>query len=151
MSNLVQTGNVPCLRAEMSDFKIVLRLPSIELTVAANSGEIAQRAAEEFVSTAFANALDCWDDDEVINDDGGRPLGEVTIEMPDEGVLDRDQIIVEVTERTTETKNFLLWLSPELGSQVDDYRYNNCVSSARALRELIRLGLDAAAIEPEEM
>ena len=46
------------------------------------------------------------------------------------------------------TKNFLLRLSPELGSQVDDYRYSNRIpSSAKALRELIRLGLDAAAAQ----
>jgi hypothetical protein len=50
----------------------------------------------------------------------------------------------------TVTKNFLLRLSPELGEQVDHYRYSNRIpSSARALRELIRLGLDAApAAEP---
>ena len=41
----------------MSKFVHTFRLPSIELTVTANSEEIAQRAAEEFVSTAFANAL----------------------------------------------------------------------------------------------
>jgi hypothetical protein len=45
----------------------------------------------------------------------------------------------------TGTKNFLLRLSPELGEQVDHYRYSNRIpSSARALRELIRLGLDGA-------
>ena len=50
------------------------------------------------------------------------------------------------------TKNFLLRLSPELGSQVDDYRYSNRIpSSAKALRELIRLGLDAAATRPAEV
>ena len=53
---------------------------------------------------------------------------------------------------TRVTKNFLLRLSPELGSQVDDYRYSNRIpSSAKALRELIRLGLDAAATRPAEM
>ena len=50
------------------------------------------------------------------------------------------------------TKNFLLRLSPELGSQVDTYRYSNRIpSSAKALRDLIRLGLDAAATRPAEM
>jgi hypothetical protein len=101
MSKLVHTSNSPWFGAKKSVFKIQVRPPSIELTVTADSEEIAQRAAEEFVSTAFANALDCWDDAEVINDDGGRPLGEVSIEMPDEGMLYADEIILEVTERTT--------------------------------------------------
>jgi hypothetical protein len=49
---------------------------------------------------------------------------------------------------TRVTKNFLLRLSPELGSQVDDYRHSNRIpSSAKALRDLIRLGLDAAAAQ----
>jgi hypothetical protein len=46
------------------------------------------------------------------------------------------------------TKNFLLRLSPELSEQVDTYRYGNRISSlAKALRELIRSGLDAAAAQ----
>ena len=36
----------------------------------------------------------------MISDDKGQPLGQVSINMPDEGMLDPDQII-EVTERTT--------------------------------------------------
>jgi hypothetical protein len=46
------------------------------------------------------------------------------------------------------SKNFLLRLSPELGEQVDTYRYGNRIpSSAKALRELIRSGLDPAAAD----
>ena len=37
----------------------------------------------------------------MISNDEGQPLGEVSIEMPDEGMLDPDQIILDVTERTT--------------------------------------------------
>jgi hypothetical protein len=101
MSKLVHTSKGPWLGAAKSVFKIEVRPPSIELTVTADSEKIAQKAAEEFVSTAFANALWFWDYAEVINDDEGQPLGEVSIEMPDEGMLYADQIILEVTERTT--------------------------------------------------
>ena len=60
----------------MSFYKVAIALPrTIELTVCARDERTARQAAWEFVSTAFANALNFWDDNEPISDDEGRPLG----------------------------------------------------------------------------
>jgi hypothetical protein len=59
----------------------------------------ARHGGEEFVSTAFANALLFWDDNEPISDDDGWPLGEVQIEMPNEGMVELARGAVEITGR----------------------------------------------------
>ena len=60
---------------------------------------MAESAAVEFVETAFANALDLWAHNEPISDDRGRPIGEVQIEMPDEGMIELASGAVEITGR----------------------------------------------------
>jgi hypothetical protein len=46
----------------MSFFKMTITLPrTIELTVCTRDKRTARQAAEEFVETAFANALGFWD------------------------------------------------------------------------------------------
>jgi hypothetical protein len=67
----------------MSFYKMMIRLPhTVRLTVCARDEQTARQAGWEFASTAFANALQFWDDNEPISDDEGRPLGEVQVEMP---------------------------------------------------------------------
>ena len=78
-------------------YKMAIRLPRIELTVCACDERTVRQGACEFVSTAFANALRFWDDNEPISDDEGRPLGEVQLEMPDEGMIDLAPGAVEIT------------------------------------------------------
>jgi len=60
---------------------------------------MARHGAEEFVSTAFANALRFWDDNEPITDDEGLPMGEVQIEMSNEGIISLVPGAVEITGR----------------------------------------------------
>ncbi len=84
----------------MSFFKMTITLPrTVELTVCARDERTARQAAEEFVETAFANALGFWGDNEPISDDEGRPLGEVQLEMPDEGMIELAPGAVEITGR----------------------------------------------------
>jgi hypothetical protein len=84
----------------MSFFTVKVNLPrTLELTICARNERTAHLGAEEFVSTAFANALAFWDDNEPISDDEGRPLGEVQIEMPDEGMIELARGAVEITGR----------------------------------------------------
>jgi hypothetical protein len=84
----------------MSFFTMKVTLPrTVELTICAREESVARRAAAEFVETALANALDLWADNEPINDDEGRPLGEVQIEMPDEGMIELVSGAVEITGR----------------------------------------------------
>jgi hypothetical protein len=84
----------------MSFFKTTITLPrTVELTVCARDERTARQAAKEFVETAFANALGLWDDNEPISDDEGRPLGEVQLEMPDEGMIELVPDAVEITGR----------------------------------------------------
>jgi hypothetical protein len=60
---------------------------------------LAARAAGEFVVTAFANALQFWADNEPISDDEDRLLGEVSIEMPEEGMIELAVDAIEITAR----------------------------------------------------
>ena len=84
----------------MSFFTVKVTLPrTTELTICARSERMARRAAVEFIETAFANALDFWADNEPITDDEGRPLGEVQIEMPNEGIISLVPGAVEITGR----------------------------------------------------
>ena len=84
----------------MSFFTVKVTLPrTAELTICARNERMAQRAAVEFIETAFANALRFWDDNESISDDEGRPLGEVQIEMPDEGMIELARGAVEISGR----------------------------------------------------
>jgi hypothetical protein len=84
----------------MSFFTVKVTLPrTAELTICARHEGTARHAAEEFVSTAFANALRFWDDNEPVCDDEGRPVGEVQIEMPNEGMIELVSGAVEITER----------------------------------------------------
>jgi hypothetical protein len=84
----------------MSFFTVKATLPrTAELTICARDERVARRAAVEFVETAFANAVDFWAHNEPITDDEGRPIGEVHIEMPDEGMIELVPGAVEVTGR----------------------------------------------------
>ena len=84
----------------MSFFTVKVTLQrAVELTVCARNERVARRGAVEFIETAFANALRFWDDNESISDDEGRPLGEVQIEMPDEGMIELARDAVEITGR----------------------------------------------------
>ena len=84
----------------MSLFTVNVALPRIvELTICARDESLARRAAAEFVETAFANALLFWDDNEPISDDEDRLLGEVSIEMPEEGMIELAVDAVEITAR----------------------------------------------------
>jgi hypothetical protein len=82
----------------MSFFTVEVTLPrTAELTICARDERAALWAAAEFVATAFANAL--WAHNEPITDDEGRPIGEVHIEMPDEGMIELVPGAVEITGR----------------------------------------------------
>jgi hypothetical protein len=84
----------------MSFFTVKVTLPrTAELTICARDESAAQWAAAEFVETAFANALDFWAHNEPITDDEGRPIGEVHIEMPNEGIIALVPGAVEITGR----------------------------------------------------
>jgi hypothetical protein len=84
----------------MSFFTVKVTLPrAVELTICARNERMARHGAEEFVSTAFANALSFWGDNEPISDNEGRPMGEVQIEMPKEGVISLVPGAVEITGR----------------------------------------------------
>jgi hypothetical protein len=84
----------------MSFFTVKVTLPrSVELTICSRNERVAERAAVEFIETAFANALDLWADNEPITDDEGRPLGEVQIEMPDEGMIELVSGAIEISGR----------------------------------------------------
>jgi hypothetical protein len=84
----------------MSFFTVKVTLPpTVELTICSRDQGTARHAAEEFVSTVFANALRFWDYNEPITDDEGRPIGEVLIEMPDEGMIELASGAVEITGR----------------------------------------------------
>jgi hypothetical protein len=84
----------------MSFFTVKATLPrTAELTICARDERVARRAAVEFIETAFANALRFWDDNESISDDEGRPIGEVHIEMPDEGMIELFSGAVEIAGR----------------------------------------------------
>ena len=84
----------------MSFFTVKVTLPrTVELTICSRNESTARHAAEEFVSTVFANALRFWDDNEPIIGDEGRPIGEVQIEMPDEGIIELVPGAVEITGR----------------------------------------------------
>jgi hypothetical protein len=84
----------------MSFYQMTITLPrTVELTVCARDERTARQGAEEFVSTAFANARRFWDDNEPTSDDEGRPLGAVQIEMPDEGEIELAAGAVEITGR----------------------------------------------------
>ena len=84
----------------MSFFTVKVTLPrTTELTICARSERMARRAAVEFIETAFANALDFWADNEPITDDEGRSLGEVQIEMSNEGMIELASGAVKITGR----------------------------------------------------
>jgi hypothetical protein len=84
----------------MSFFTVNIALPrTIELTICASAERVARRAAEEFVSTAFSNALRFWDDNEPISDDEDFPLGGVQIEMPNEGHIELAEDAIEIIGR----------------------------------------------------
>ena len=84
----------------MSFFTVKVTLPrAVELTVCARNERVARRSAVEFIETAFANALDFWADNEPIIDDEGRPLGDVQIEMSNEGIISLVPGAVEITGR----------------------------------------------------
>ena len=88
------------LRHTLSFFTVKVTLPrTVELTICSRNERMARRAAVEFIETAFANALDFWADNEPITDNEGRPLGEVQIEMPDEGMIELASGAVEITGR----------------------------------------------------
>jgi len=81
-------------------FTVKITLPrTIDLTVCTCDKRTALRAAEEFVVTAFANALDFWGDREPITDDEGRLLGEVRLEMANEGEIVLAADAIEITAR----------------------------------------------------
>jgi hypothetical protein len=81
-------------------FTVKVTLPrTAELTICARDERAAQWAAAEFVETAFANALDFWAHNEPITDDEGQPLGEVQIEMSNEGIISLVPGAVEITGR----------------------------------------------------
>src|SRR5262249_5672904 len=82
----------------MSFFTVKVALPrTAELTICACDEQLAERAATEFVETAFANALNFWSHDERITDDEGRLLGAVQIEMLNEGHIELAEGAVEIT------------------------------------------------------
>ena len=84
----------------MSFFTVKVTLPrTAGLTICARNERVARRAAVEFIETAFANALDFWAHNEPITDDEGRPIGEVHIEMPDEGMIELFSGAVEIAGR----------------------------------------------------
>lgn len=84
----------------MSFFTVKITLPrTVEMTICARNERMARHGAEEFVSTAFANALSFWDDNEPISDNEGRPMGEVQIEMSNEGIISLVPGAVEITGR----------------------------------------------------
>ena len=84
----------------MSFFTVKVTLPhTAELTICARDEQLAERAAAEFVETAFANALDFWGHNEPITDDQGRLLGAVQIEMPNKGHIELAEGAVEITAR----------------------------------------------------
>ena len=84
----------------MSFFTVKVTLPrTVEMTICARNERMARHGAEEFVSTAFANALSFWDDNEPITDNEGRSLGEVQIEMPNEGIISLGPGAAEITGR----------------------------------------------------
>jgi hypothetical protein len=84
----------------MSFFTVKVTLPrAVELTVCTRNERVARRAAVEFIETAFANALDFWADNEPITDNEGRPMGEVQIEMSNEGIISLVPGAVEITGR----------------------------------------------------
>jgi len=84
----------------MSLFKVKVKLPgTVELSIFARSEVAARLAAEEFVSTAFGNALSFWDHNEPITDHEGRPLGSVQIDMPNDGEIELPTDAVEITAR----------------------------------------------------
>ena len=84
----------------MSFFTVKVTLPhTAELTICASDEQLAERAAAEFVETAFANALDFWGHHERITDDEGRLLGAVQIEMLNEGHIELDEDAIEITAR----------------------------------------------------
>src|ERR1700757_607833 len=73
----------------MSFFNVKVALPdTVELTICATSEQVARLAAEEFVATAFAEALGFWDHNEPITDHDGLSLGAVQIEMRNEGEIE---------------------------------------------------------------
>jgi hypothetical protein len=84
----------------MSFYKMMITLPrTVELTVCVRDERTARQDTEEFVSTTFANALRFWDDNELISDDEGWRLGEVRLEMLDEGMIELASGAVEITGR----------------------------------------------------
>jgi hypothetical protein len=84
----------------MSFFTVKVTLPrTVELTICARDERIARHGAEEFVSTAFANALQFWDDNEAIGDDEDEPIGDVQIEMSNEGMIELAPGAVEIAGR----------------------------------------------------
>ena len=84
----------------MSFFTVKVTLPrTVEMTICARNEHMARHGAEEFVSTAFANALRFWDDNEPISDDEGQLLGYVQIEMPEEGMIELAVDAIEITAR----------------------------------------------------
>ena len=86
----------------MSFFTVKVTLPrTAELTICARDEQAARWVAAEFVETAFANALDFWSNNEPITDGEGRPIGEVQIEMPNEGMIELASGAVEIVEDST--------------------------------------------------
>ena len=84
----------------MSLFKVNVNLPdTVELSIFSRSEVAARLAAEELVSTAFANALSFWDHNEPISDHEGRPLGSVQLDMPNAGEIELPAGAVEITVR----------------------------------------------------
>jgi len=84
----------------MSFFTVKVNLPrTAELTICARDEWLARRAAWEFVATAFANALSFWGDNEPIEDEEGRLLGEVQIEMANAGQMELPAGAVQITTR----------------------------------------------------
>ena len=72
---------------------------SIDLTICTGNEKTVLRAAEEFVTTAFSEALKFWDDNEPITDDEGRLLGHVQLEMENEGEIELTEDAIEITAR----------------------------------------------------
>jgi len=72
---------------------------TIELTICSRNERVAETAAVEFIETAFANALDFWSHNEAITDDEGRPIGEVQIEMLNEGMIELASGAIKITGR----------------------------------------------------
>ena len=84
----------------MSLFKMKVNLPdTVELTICATSEQVARLTAEEFVSTAFAEALRFWDHNEPIIDSAGPLLGAVQIDMPNEGEIELPMGAIEITAK----------------------------------------------------